>query len=214
MTKRFTIILLAFVAIFIGILVFTKHKAAAPTGNSSSSSQLTNHVTGAGTKGVTLTEYGDFACPACYAYFPLVEQVRQKYGDQITFQFRNFPLVEIHKNALIGARAAEAASLQGKFWEMYQKLYENQPSWRDSNTPQQFFEDYATQLSLNIDKFRQDIKSDQTNTAVQNDRAEAQKLGFSGTPSFLINGKQIDSSNVRDVDSFSKLIDEAINSKK
>ncbi len=213
MTKRFTMILLAFAVIFLGILVVTKHKAGAPTGNNANSSQLTNHTVGAGKSGVTLTEYGDFACPACYAYYPLVEQVKQKYGDQITFQFRNFPLVELHKNALIGARAAEAASLQGKFWEMYQQLYENQPNWRESNSPQQFFDQFANQIGLNLDKFHEDMKSEQVNNFVQADRAEAQKLGFSGTPSFLLDGKQIDSSGVRTIEDFSKLIDAAIKAK-
>lgn len=214
MTKRFFLILTAFIVIFIGILVVTKRKADAPTGNgnTNNSVQLTNHTQGAGTTGVTLVEYGDFACPACYQYYPLVEQVRQKYGDQITFQFRNFPLIEIHQNALIGARAAEAASLQGKFWEMYKMLYENQPDWRDSKSPQQFFENYASQIGLNLDQFRQDIKSDGVNNTVQADRDDAKKRGFSGTPSFLLDGKQIDSP--RDVDGFSKLIDAEIAAKK
>ncbi len=207
MSNRFTLILLALVVSFAGIFWFTKHKAAAPAGTNSTV-QLSNHTIGAGNKGVTLTEYGDFACPACYQYFPIVEQVRVKYKDDITFQFRNFPLIEIHQNALAGAKAAEAASLQGKFWEMYGQLYQTQPSWRDSSNPEPYFEQLAQQLGLNLDKFRTDIKSDAVNNVIQADRNDAKSRNFTGTPTFLINGKQIE--NPRDEAGFSKLIDDAI----
>ncbi len=207
MNSRFTLIVIALVVGFGGIFWFTKHKAAAPSG--SSAAQLTNNVTGAGKKGVTLTEYGDFACPACYQYFPIVEQVRAKFGDDIKFQFRNFPLIEIHQNALIGARAGEAAALQGKFWEMYQQLYQNQPSWSDSSNPEPIFEQFATQIGLNVDKFRTDIKSEQVNNSVQADRNDAKSRGFSGTPTFLINNKQV-TDTPRDEASFEKLINDAI----
>ena len=212
MNKRFLLILLVFVIGFFGILVATKKKDNAPNSSGNNTAQLSNHVIGAGKKGVTLTEYGDFACPACYQYFPIVEQVRQKYGDDIKFQFRNFPLVEIHQNALVGARAAEAASLQGKFWDMYELLYQHQPEWRDSQTPTKFFEDYAAQIGLNIEKFREDSKSDAVNAAVQADRADALKQGFSGTPTFLINGKRIESPH--SLEDFEKVIDNAIAAKK
>ncbi len=213
MNKRFLVIMLVCILGFLGILFTTGKKADAPKtdGNNNSSSQLTNHVAGAGKKGVTLTEYGDFECPACYQYYPLVEQIRIKYKDDIAFQFRNFPLTEIHQNALAAARAAESADKQGKFWEMYAKLYETQPEWKTSASPSKYFEDLATQLGLNLDKFREDYKSSAVNDVIQADRAEARKLGFSGTPTFLINGKKIESP--RDIESFSKLIDEAIKEK-
>lgn len=212
MSKRFLLIMAAFVVVFIGILTVNKRKAAAPMpDNGTNSAQLTNHTSGSGKKNVTLIEYGDLACPACYQYYPLVEAVREKYKEEITFQFRHFPLVEIHQNALIAAKAAEAADLQGKFWEMYSKLYENQPSWRESKTPQQFFDDFATQLGLDLNKFHEDMRSDSVNAIVQADRADAKKRGFSGTPTFVLDGKHIDSP--RDVDGFSKLIDEAIKAK-
>lgn len=202
----------AFVVVFLGILITSKREAAAPsTDTDNNSSQLTNHTIGGGKKKVTLIEYGDFACPACYQYYPLVEQIKEKYKDDITFQFRHFPLVEIHPTALISAKAAEAADKQGKFWEMYSKLYENQPTWKDSNNPQTFFEDFATQLGLDLNKFREDMKSTAVNSSVQADRIEAKKQGYQGTPTFVLEGKHIDSP--RDLDAFSKLIDEAIKAK-
>lgn len=211
MNKRFMIILAACAVVFIGLVIFSKRDAKAPENGGDNSSQLSNHTIGQGTAGVTLTEYGDFECPACYQYYPLVKAVKEKYGDRIKFQFRHFPLTEIHQNALISARAAEAAGLQGKFFEMHDKLYETQPNWKDSTNPAQIFEDYAAQLSLNVDKFREDMKSEAVNRTVQADRAEAKRLGYSSTPTFEINGAQIE--NPRDLDGFSKLIDEAINEK-
>lgn len=211
MSNRFTLVIIALIVGFAGIFWVTKKKADAPA-NGNNSSQLTEHKFGNGTSGVTLVEYGDFACPACYQYFPIVEQVREKYKEQITFQFRHFPLLEIHQNALLASRAAEAAGNQGKFWEMYAQLYQTQPNWKDSSNPQPLFEQYAQQLGLNQQKFITDLKSDQTNTVIQADRNDAKGRGFSGTPTFMLNGKQIESP--RDAESFYKLIDEAIAAKK
>ena len=209
MSKRLLLTLLIISLAFVGIFMSLKQKdSTGQNGEKNNTArQAMEHKLGAGNKGVTLIEYGDFACPACYQYYPLVEEIKSKYKDDITFQFRHYPLVEIHKNALVAAKAAEAAGLQGKFWEMYAKLYENQPSWRESNTPLNFFEDYAAQLGLNIDKFREDSKSQAVNDTVLADREAAKKLGLSGTPSFLVNGKKVESP--RDVDGFNKLIEEA-----
>ena len=211
MSNRFTLVVIALVIGFAGIFWATKKKADAPAGGNNNS-QLTEHKYGEGKSGVTLIEYGDFACPACYQYFPIVEQVREKYKEQITFQFRHYPLLEIHQNALLAARAAEAAGNQGKFWEMYTQLYQTQPNWKDSNNPQPLFEQYAQQLALDTQKFVTDLKSDQTNTVIQADRNDAKSRGFSGTPTFILDGKQIESP--RDAESFYKLIDDTIAAKK
>jgi len=216
MSKRFLIIFAAVIVVFAGLLLFNKKDSGDSSGNGDqskdSSAQLSNHTKGEGTTGVVLTEYGDYACPACYQYFPLVEAVKEKYGNQIKFQFRNYPLTEIHQNALIGARAAEAADKQGKFWGMYTKLYSDQPTWRDVSNPATTFEGYAKDLGLNIDKFKEDIKSSAINDVIQADRAEAKRLNYTSTPTFEINGKQIE--NPRDLAGFEKLIDQAIKDKK
>jgi protein-disulfide isomerase len=211
MSKRFVAILVAIIVIFAGLLIFNKKDTKAPGGNDQPA-QLTNHIYGEGKKGVTLIEYGDFQCPACGAYFPLVRQLKEKYKEDITFQFRHFPLVEIHQNALIASRAAEAAGMQDKFWEMHDLLYENQKSWEGSSTASKFFEDYAAQLSLNLDKFKSDMFSDTVNRIIQADRAEGKKQGFSSTPTFVLDGKKIEQ-NPRDFESFDKLIADTIAAK-
>jgi protein-disulfide isomerase len=215
MSKRFVLTLVAIAALFIGLLFFTKKDATAPTNSGESnngSAQLTNHTFGEGKSGVTLIEYGDYQCPACGAYEPIVSQLREKYKSEITFQFRNFPLTEIHQNALIAARSAEAAGLQNKFWEMHDLIYQNQRSWESSPNASKIFEDFATQLGLNVDRFREDVKSDATNRAVQADRNEAKRLGLSSTPTFILNGQKLDQ-NPRDADAFDKLIADAIKAK-
>lgn len=210
MSNRFFAILLIIIVIIGGVIFVNKSKHN--TTASPESAQLTNLTTGKGTTGVTLIEYGDFQCPVCGSYYPIVKQVVEKYGDKITFQFRNFPLSEIHQNAVLAARAALAADKQGKFWEYHDMLYENQTAWSSSKTASSIFEDYAQQLGLNVDQFKTDMASSEVNAQIQADRAEAQRLGFTGTPTFVLDGQKLDPSPTT-VSDFVTKIDEAIKAK-
>jgi protein-disulfide isomerase len=212
MSNRFFITLLVVLAVVIGAFTFTKQKSN-PAKNSNTSVQPTNHIEGSDTGGVVLVEYGDYQCPACGQYYPIVKQVFEKYKGQIIFQFRNFPLVQIHKNAFVGSRAAEAADKQGKYWEMHALLYENQQGWGVASNPIPFFEGYAKQLSLDVTKFQQDMNSQETNDKINADIQEGQKLGASSTPTFVLNGKKLEQ-NPRSIEEFNKLIDDALASKK
>lgn len=211
MSKRFFAVLIGVIILLGAVFWFTRDKAAAPTSNNATG-QLSNHVMGSTKSGVKLVEWGDYQCPACGAFYPLVKQITDKYDSQIQFQFRNFPLVSIHPNALIGARAAEAAGMQNKYWEMHDLLYENQQTWSAGSDPTSYFDQYAQQLGLNVNKFNQDLKSDTTNAIVQADLAQANKNGFDSTPTFVLDGKKIEN-NPRDLASFSKLIDDEIAAK-
>lgn len=199
MSKQFWAIIVIVLVVLGGVFAFTGGKSGNSNG-SSNKAQLTNHVEGQGKSGVKLVEYGDYECPVCGIYYPTVKQVVQQYDQQIYFQFRNFPLTSIHPNAFAGARAAEAAGLQGKFWEMHDKLYENQDpngksGWVASSDPLgQYFVTFAQQIGLNVDKFKTDFNSDQVNNTVNADLNEANKLGLNGTPTFFLDGKQLDNS--------------------
>lgn len=208
MNKQFLIIIAVVVLGLFGVLAYSKQKN--PSSNQSSQSDVapSENKIGKGTKGVTLTEYGDFQCPACGQYYPLVEQVRKEYGDQITFQFRSFPLVQIHPNAFIASRAAEAAAKQGKFFEMYNLLYENQQSWSSSQNATPILESYAQELGLNLDQFKEDMKSPAIADIINADKKSGDKLGVEATPTFFINGEKI--TNPTTLDEFKKVIDEAI----
>lgn len=209
MDKRFLAIVAILIIGFIGFVIFNKSDdAKAPSAPTVSA---TNHTRGTGS--LTLVEYGDFQCPACAAYKSTVDAVVEKYKDQITFQFRHFPLTQMHPNAFAGARAAEAASKQGKFWEMYDTLYTNQTTWSSSNRPNDSFNNYAKNIGLNIDTFKSDFKSSAVNDAINADRKAGEKDGITGTPTFILDGKKLDSP-APSVDVFSKLIDEALAKKK
>ncbi len=211
MSKRFLLILLALFLLMVGGIWFakSKQKASEPP----SGSAVSNHVNGKGNKKVTFVEYGDFQCPACGQYYPIIEQVRKKFGDDITFQFRNFPLVQIHPNAMAAHRAAEAADKQGKFWEMYNLLYARQQDWVSAGSAGKIMEGFAEELGINADQFKKDVASSQTNDAINADIKAGQALGVSSTPTFFINNKKIDKSP-QDVEGFNKLIQEAIDLQK
>lgn len=209
MNKQFFAILFIVIALLVGVFVLTKDEASSPTGGG----QTSNHAQGAGNKGVTLIEYGDLQCSACKSYYPIIKQVEKEYGDDIRFIFRHFPLVQIHNNAFVAARAAEAAGLQGKFFGMHDLLYENQERWEQLPDPTQTFEQYAQQLELDIERFRTDMASEEVNSTINADLAEARAAGATATPTFMLNGKKVEE-NPRDVEGFKALIDEAIASAK
>lgn len=202
MDKRFLAILAALVVIFGGIFIFSQNSS---NKSSTSSAQPSNHVIGDGAKSVTLIEYGDFQCSACKAYETVLKQVRTAYAKDIYFQFRNLPLVSIHPNAFPAARAAEAASLQDKFWEMHDTLYENQDStgqagWVASkNALDDYYVKFAQQIGLNLTQFRQDYASSKANGAINADLAAFGKTGKQmSTPTFFLNGTYLDTSKLTD----------------
>lgn len=209
MSRRFLLILAALVVVFVGLVIYSKRDSGTGSDGSVSSSEGSNHIKGDANASVVLVEFGDFQCPACRSYFPIVNQVTQKYGDQIKFQFRNFPLVQIHQNAMVAHRAAEAAGQQGKFWEMYDLLYQRQQSWDSSSNPTAIMEDYAAELGINVDKFKSDFASELVNNIIQADIKAGQAAGVASTPTFILNGKRLEEAPT-DLAGFSKLIDEQL----
>ncbi len=209
MDKRFWGVL-AVIIIVLGGIYFVTAKEEAGT-SSGEAGKVTNHLKGEGASGVVLTEYGDFECPACGQYYPIVKQLYEKYKGDIKIQFRNFPLFQIHPNAIAGARAAEAADLQGKFWEMHDKLYENQQSWTTSRNPQSDFEQYAKEIGMDIEKYKTDHNSKLANDRIQADIREGNRLKVDSTPTFFIDGKKVSSPG--SLEDFSKVIEAAIEQK-
>ncbi|HUQ85306.1 MAG TPA: thioredoxin domain-containing protein [Candidatus Limnocylindrales bacterium] len=143
-------------------------------------------ITAKNTK-VTVVEFGDFQCPACGASHPIVKQILDEYKDSVTFVFRHFPL-PMHKNAVKAANAVEAAGAQKKFFEMHDLIYENQNEWSESKNPDEFFEKYAGELKLDMDKYKDDVKSKKFEGKIKADQADGNALGVNSTPTFFING--------------------------
>lgn len=207
MSKSFWGVIAVIVIVFVGIFAFSGNKAG-DTKNSNSKATLTNHVEGNGSAGVTLIEYGDYQCPFCGQYFPTLKQVEAQYNDQIHFQFRNYPLTNLHPNAFAAARAAEAAGLQNKFWEMHDILYQTQTQWSGASDALSIYKQYAKQLGLNVTRFETDFASSKVNDLINADSAEGTKLGISGTPTFFIDGKKVEIAN--NPAAFQKVIQDAI----
>lgn len=141
---------------------------------------------------VILIEYGDFQCPFCGALHPLISQLLAEYGDRIQFQYRHFPITAIHNNAMVSHRAAEAAGLQDKFYEMYDKIFVGQAEWSESNEPGQIFERYAKEIGLDVDKFNKDRNSQKVLDTIQTNLSEAVKLDVSSTPTLFLNGEKME----------------------
>ena len=214
MNKRFWILVGLIVALFGALIVFNNREAKkADTNNSggNTTSQSTEHLRGKLDSKVSFVEYGDFQCPSCAQYEPLITALYEKYKDTVRFQFRNLPLTQIHQNAFAAARAAEAASNQGKFWEMHDKIYRGQQQWSQTTTASASFEAYARELGLNIDQYKTDVVSSETNSRINADKEAFQQLKLPlETPTFILNGNKIDLKNVQTLDDFSKFVDEAL----
>ena len=157
---------------------------------------------------VTLIEFSDFQCPACKNYAPIMQKLGDELGADLRIVYRHLPLVSIHKNAIPSAKAAEAAGIQGKFWEMHDKLFDKQDEWIDDSKPSDKFEEYAGEIGIDIEKFKADYESEEVKNAVNSDLASANSLRLSSTPTFVINGRVIESP--RSYDDFKRLIENEI----
>jgi protein-disulfide isomerase len=166
----------------------------------------TDHVRGAKDGKVTLVVFGDFQCPACGAWEPIIRQVLADNKDTLKMVFRQFPLTQIHRNALIAAEASEAAGLQGKFWEMHDILYDKQEEWSESLNARDYILTYATTLGLDTKKFSTDINSKEIEDKILSEIKEGTRLEVPGTPTFFLNGKKLE---VNDLASFDKAVKDA-----
>jgi protein-disulfide isomerase len=206
--KQIIIIVLVVVAIITGAMFLGKDSETVVDATGS------NNWYGQENGVITLTEYADFQCPACAQFAPLVSQVKEQFKDQIRFEFKHFPLVQIHPNATSAHRAAQAAANQNKFWEMHDLLYQNQNSWSSVSSPATTFETYAQQINLNLDTYKTDYESGDVLSIINADIAEGKNLGVAGTPTFFIDGKKIeDTESIASVDGFTKVIQDAIDAK-
>jgi protein-disulfide isomerase len=146
-----------------------------------------DHFQGPADAPVTLVEFGDYQCPYCGAAYPVVKQLQKKLGKKLRFIFRNFPLTQAHPYALVAAEAAEAAALQGKFWEMHDLIYENQASLEPDVLPA-----WASKLGLDLEKFGAAIRKGEVTKRIKEDRMSGIESGVNGTPCFFINGVRYD----------------------
>jgi protein-disulfide isomerase len=148
------------------------------------------HARGPATAAVTLEEFGDFECRPCGDLSPILEKIEQDYGAVLRVVFRQFPL-PIHKHAIDAARASEAAGLQGRFWEMHDLLYHNRFIWPGASDVRKAFAEYAKSLGLDIERFQNDMNSEQVNARIVADQRRGASLGVDRTPVLFINNREV-----------------------
>ncbi len=189
--KKIQIGLLVFIGILLlGSFIFSRARERRYETNINIENK--KHIKGSENAKYTLVEYSDFQCPACRSASIGLMELLKKNPDTFNIEFKHFPLRIIHGNAQLAAQAAEAAGLQGKFWEMHDLLFEKQSDWNQSFNPKRFFKMYAKEIGLDVDRFAHDLKLDTIKNIVNSEYNEAQKLKLTGTPSFLLDGKKID----------------------
>ena len=153
-----------------------------------------DHAQGAADAVVTLVEYGDYECPHCGAAYPVVKQLQERFGTDLRFVYRNFPIAEIHRHALGAAMTAEFGGAKGRFWEVHDALFENQQRLGAT-----LYAAIVTQLGLDANELHAALENATYESKVRTDFNGGVRSGVNGTPSFFINGQRYDGSP--DVDS-------------
>jgi protein-disulfide isomerase len=145
---------------------------------------------------VTIEEFGDFECPPCGLLHPELIKIEREFGDRLRIIFREFPLTQMHKTAYDAARAAEAAGMQNKFWEMHDLLYEKKDEWSLAPDPRALFVEYAKVLGMDGERFSRDMVGDLASMRVGLDMRRGKSMGVSGTPTLFINGRKMEANEM------------------
>jgi protein-disulfide isomerase len=216
-----TVISAIFLLLFVGIIVVAKNKNNPQTATGKAQFASNGHTrimtkdgkdstnsANQSQKMVTMVEYGDLQCPACKAYHPVVLQLLQAFPERLKLVFKNFPLTQVHPNAMAAAVAAEAAAKQGKFFEFVDNAYNKQEEWAGQVDPQAKFEEYVKSLGMNVEQFKKDQKDPSISKLISDQNTEGIQNGVTGTPSFFIDGKKID--NPANIEDFKKIISEEL----
>ncbi|AFR31250.1 putative thioredoxin domain protein (DSBA) (plasmid) [Arthrobacter sp. Rue61a] len=175
--------------------VFTLNKPAPEAAQPAAEAQLvredSHRVTSPATEKAQLVEFLDFECEACLAAQPVVEELKKEFGDRITFVNRYFPL-PAHRNSATAALAVEAAAQQGKYEQMYAKMFETQPQWGEKTESQApLFRTFAQELGLDLAAYDAAVADDKTKERIKKDIADGTALGVKGTPTFFLNGEML-----------------------
>ncbi|MDR7300463.1 DsbA family protein [Haloactinomyces albus] len=221
------IVLIVAVVVIGGVLLFNRGgESQAGPGEAVPASVLHpkgSNMVSQGPKGApTLVEFVDYQCPSCYSYYQnMTSKIEQEYEGKINFVVRNYPL-DMHQLAVPAAKAVEAAAMQGKFEQMYHKMFDNYNSWAAAPSGQQLstnkqaavrqFETFAKQIGLDVAKFRADMNSQEVAQRVEQDRADGSKAGVQGTPTFYLNGRnfELTGNTAQDLDNLRQKLDGAL----
>jgi protein-disulfide isomerase len=192
------------------------------------------HIRGGANARVTIEEFGDFQCLPCAELFPTLVKVEEDYGERLRVVFRHKPMHK-HEHAVLAACAAEAAGLQGRFWEMHDLLFKNSRRWTkgidtvgaDASPSRRLlsnvlaldgevrdvFLSYAGMLKLDVERFKTDMDSDEVRARVESDRAQGDTLGIDRTPTLYMNGRLLPFASSHTVEDLHAAIDTELNGK-
>lgn len=204
-----TVVLLFFL---VGAYMLTNNSGPSSTGSYPNITKINpkDHIKWSSSKKNILVEYSDFECPSCKNFHDVLKTFEAsgspdfKITQKITFVMRDFPLFQIHPNAMNAAYAAEAAGKQGKYFEMTDQLFVTQDQWAGLPDPKDFFSKLAQQISLNIDQFKSDMNSNDVKQKVNDDITSGNSGNVDATPTFFLNGEKLD--NVQSFDQFKQLL--------
>jgi protein-disulfide isomerase len=210
-------VLIVVFAVVVGVAVLVTRPSTSPVGGAEAAGasgsvpvvREDSHVLDdAGEGAPVLVEFLDFECEACLAAYPLVEQVREQYAGELTFVVRYFP-IDGHANSMNAAVAVEAAAQQGRFEDMYTRMYQTQTEWgeqQESKAP--LFRQFAQELGLDMDAYDAAVGDPGTEQRVEQDRQDGLALGVQGTPTFFLDGEPMQLTSAED---FGAQVDAAVN---
>ncbi|NJK88283.1 MAG: DsbA family protein [Myxococcales bacterium] len=155
---------------------------------------------------VTIVEFSDFQCPYCSRVGPTLEQISKDYGKDVRIAFKHNPL-PFHREAPLASEYALAAGEQGKFWEMHDKLFENQKALKKED-----LDKYATELGLDLAKIEAYVASGKGKEIIRKDQELARQIGANGTPTFFVNGVQL--AGAQPLPNFKRVIDTQLSAAK
>ncbi|MCA0143823.1 thioredoxin domain-containing protein [Blastococcus sp. LR1] len=195
------------VAVFLGFDSSDEESDAIAAGDAPVVRDDSHRLSTAADGRVTLVEFLDFECESCRAAYPFVEQLREDYEGRVTFVARYFPMPG-HANGESAAVAVEAAARQGRFEDMYHRMYETQTEWGERQDSQAaLFRRFAEDLGLDMADYDAAVADPATLERVLKDREDGLALGVEGTPTFFLNDEKVE---VQTTDEFSELIDAAL----
>ncbi|MDX2400678.1 DsbA family protein [Microbacterium algeriense] len=205
-------IAVAIVLLIAGIVFALSQRSSAPPAEDGEPQQTVrtdSHVLDEGGEdAVTVVEFLDFECEACGAFYPVVEELREKYAGDITYVVRYFPLPG-HVNSTQAAIAAEAAAGQDRFEDMYHRLFETQAQWgEESEETPEVFRAFAEELGLDMAAYDAAVADPATAQRVQADKSDGDRLQVSSTPTFFVDGEQV---VLQEWDDLEEAIEKAVN---
>lgn len=180
----------------VGLLFTDSGEAPAAVADAQVVRDNSHRLSAPATSEATLVEFLDFECEACGAAFPVVEDLRERYGDQVTFVARYFPLPG-HANSMNAALAVEAAAQQGAYEAMYRRMFETQAQWGEQQQSQApLFRGFAEELGLDMAAYDRAVADPATRARVEQDKQDGEALGVTGTPTFFLDGELLEPTSV------------------